>query len=82
MKEKQYVKHWYVMLVREPSGLTRARFIHTSRNLLHLSYKKGCVVEYRACTGVLEAMFTVLIYNYYCVAWLYRIYCKLKDFLK
>lgn len=66
------MKYWYVVLVREPPGRTRARVMHTYRRIMHLRYKTGRISEYRACRGLAEALVLALIYNHDWAAWIYR----------
>lgn len=67
------MKYWYVVLVMEPPGGTRARVMHTYRRIMHMQYKTGRMSEYRACRGFVEALVLALIYNH---EWAARIYRK------
>ena len=66
------MKRWYVMLMTKPPGRTIDRVSYACRKNMHRWYRIGRISEYRACRGLLEALWLTSIYNHKWAAWIYR----------
>lgn len=62
----------YMAISTFPGKPRKACLLLTSKNILRRMLKRGCIAEYRACSGILQAASMVLVYNGQWAACLYR----------
>lgn len=62
----------YMTISTFPGKPRKARLLLTSKNILRRMLKRGCIAEYRACSGILQAASMVLVYNCRWATCLYR----------